>query len=71
MAEYVGMFWMVMADNSSHTRYRHRGLDDARREAERLALLNPGVKFYVLQCVGAAEAHQPIEWRDAVDEIPF
>lgn len=71
MTEYVEKFWMVLASTSNYTQYRHRALDDARREAERLATATPGVKFFVLECVGAAEVVRPVVWRDAIDEIPF
>lgn len=61
----VEPFWMVMPDLSSDTTYPHRhdSLQSARDKADSLALKNRGVKFFVLECVGAAIAtRDPVEW---------
>jgi hypothetical protein len=63
-------FWMVLADSSSSTVYRHASASAARTEAERLALLHPGIKFHVLQQIGMAEAQRPVTWTET-DQIPF
>lgn len=63
-------FWMVLADNSQHTRVRHQHEGAAKAEAERLAAQHPGVKFYVLQCIGAAVVEKPVRWMEA-DSLPF
>lgn len=57
-----GMFWMVLADNSSQTTVRHDTRDRAQNEARRLASANPGIRFFVLQSIGAAIRHEPISW---------
>lgn len=62
-------FWMVLADNSKETTVRHRSLDDAQREAKRLATNHPGVRFWVLEAKGCME-HNAVVWTPA-DDIPF
>ena len=64
------MFWMVKAENRSDTTVQHRSLQSARAEAERLAREHPNVRFFVLQCVGAARVEQPTIWMEA-RAIPF
>lgn len=63
-------FFMVLADNSDQTRVRHCTLEDARREAARLATLNPGLKFFVLASLGHMVRENPTRW-EAHDDIPF
>lgn len=65
-------FWMVLADNSSETRFRHDTAEKAKTEAKRLAGLNPGVRFFVLQSIGAMVKNDPVSWEDhETDPIPF
>jgi hypothetical protein len=64
-------FWMVLADNSSHTAYRHASHGSAVTEAKRLAAQNKGVKFFVLASVGHAVVRDPVEWTAYDIEIPF
>lgn len=47
-------FWMVCGSFNS-PKYRHNSLDSATNEAERLAKLHPGEKFFVLEAVGVAQ----------------
>lgn len=63
-------FWMVLADNSAETRYRHQTLESAKTEAARLANQCPGIRFFVLQSLGAAVRNNPVSWEDH-DTIPF
>jgi hypothetical protein len=61
-------FWMVLAENSNQTTKRHSFLDQAKAEAKRLAASNPGIRFFVLQSLGA-HIHE-VSWEQH-DEIPF
>jgi hypothetical protein len=50
---HKSLYWVVWSPRSRRPPYfRHTSLDSAAAEAERLAALNPGRHFYVLQCVG-------------------
>lgn len=64
-------FWMVLADNSPATHVRHANFSKAQSEAKRLASLNPGTRFWVLQSMGAAQRSEPVAWLECDDEIPF
>lgn len=64
------IFFMVLGDGSGSTHIRHDTLDKARTEAERLARLNPGTKFYVLASLGHAVRNDPVVWEQH-DDIPF
>lgn len=71
-------FYMVLADNSSHTQYRHPTLDSARNDARLMALKHPCLKFYVLASLGHAVTPEPVTWelhkdngRVEDDGIPF
>lgn len=63
-------FWMVLSDNSNYTIVRHRTLEIAKGEANRLAAANPGIRFFVLQSIGAAVRTDPVSWVEH-DTIPF
>ncbi len=64
-------FYMIWSEQSNLTRHRHRDLDQAKTEAQRLAASNPGCKFYVLHAKGYAELPKPAaSWRE-LGEIPF
>lgn len=39
--------------------FRHPSLKKAQAEAERLAVLNPGVAFEILKCVGVSQVVKP------------
>ena len=58
--------------NLQAPKVRHQSEQEARAEAERLARLNPGQKFYVLQTVAFC-AKVDVRWSDenSGDEIPF
>jgi len=66
-----GCFWMVLADGANATTVRHTSFEKAQREANRLARLNGGKKFYVLACCGAAVADAAPVWHQAVESLPF
>lgn len=72
-------FWMVLNDNTSKCSvqglptFRHDTQETALKEAARLAGLNPGIKFYVLETVAAC-VKSDVKWLDAVnncDMPPF
>lgn len=53
-------FWLVLADQSTmSTTVRHNCRESARREAERLATQNQGIRFFVAAVTGFAEAFSP------------
>ncbi len=63
------LVWNPAGPYGGHPTVRHDTLDSARREAERLASLNPGQEFHVLLSVGTARnvAVQYVEH----DRLPF
>ncbi|MGD9862542.1 MAG: hypothetical protein AB7S99_04950 [Pseudodonghicola sp.] len=69
----LGQFWMVKGDGP--TTYRHDSQASAEAEAQRLARLNPGQIFFVMEAVAAHRhiAVERISLRGRVDdeEIPF
>lgn len=64
-------FWMVRAENNDFTRHRHPTRLAAEKEAERLAGLNPGIRFYVLESMGHAIRRDPVTFVRHELEIPF
>jgi hypothetical protein len=65
-------FWFVWNPNGPSPSYRHQLLESAVKEAERLARLNPGTTFVVLESVCARRVDDMlhIEMRPDCD-IPF
>lgn len=65
------VFFLVWNPRTSQTRYRHETYQAAKDEAERLARLNNGESFYVLQAVSCSM--KPVETitRRLDDGIPF
>lgn len=66
-------FWAVCCFERGGPTVKHQTEHGAIQEAERLARLNPGAKFYVLQAVElrCVDAMQRIDLRDPMREIPF
>ena len=67
-------FWMVFNDSigGQAPTYKHPTLGAARIEAERLAKLNPGVRFWVLEAQGYMRIEPvPSNWTPADDGLPF
>jgi DNA-binding GntR family transcriptional regulator len=66
-------FWMVWNINNRSPVYQHYSLDDATREAARLARVNPDSIFVVLEAVSACKTKSPLEWitLPESDDIPF
>jgi len=52
-------FWMVQADNTNSTSKRHYTCGEAREEAKKLAGVNCGIKYHLLQTVGYFEVEKP------------
>lgn len=69
----MNQFWMVWNPNRNQPVYRHDTEASAETEAERLARLNPGEQFFVLEAVGlrCVDNMQRVNLRDAGDGIPF
>lgn len=65
-------FFMVYGEGQGAPTIRHADEETARKEAERLARNNRGVRFHVLHAF-ASVISTDIVWRDAVkrDDIPF
>lgn len=64
-------FWMVWCEEKDTPHVKHWSASSAQTEAERLARLRPGVKFYVLKCTRYACVNlAPVEWV-ALNELPF
>ena len=64
------MFWMVYSRNGRHPpKFEHNNRDGARAEAERLARLNPGLRFYILEATDTVVVENPCKWEDL--SIPF
>lgn len=68
-------FWMVWNPNRNPPTHRHDTEASAETEAERLAKLNPGEHFIILEAVGlrVVDNMQRVNLRDAghFDEVPF
>lgn len=64
-------FWMIWNPYGHAPTHKHITVESARAEAERLARLNPGVTFYVLQAVATCAFNQ-CQWKALeTDPIPF
>ena len=54
-------FWIVVRENTvgfdTSSKMCHVSEQGAIKEAERLAMLNPGIQFYVFAAVGVARYH--------------
>lgn len=68
-------FWMVYGAGQGAPTARHKSFDSVRTEAERLARMVPGIRFFILETVGAVEKVDvqfiDLRPRDLDDEIPF
>jgi hypothetical protein len=66
-------FWMVWSPSGHAPTRRHLKWDSARVEAERLAGLNPGKEFWVLEAVGSCRKAS-VDWQMVPgrnDDVPF
>lgn len=64
------MFWLVWNPGGHAPTYRHDQHGNAVNEAKRLALINPGEEFFVLQAIKRVACTEPVTVTD-LDEIPF
>ena len=66
------MFWVVWCENARPPMFKHPHPGDAKKEAERLARLNPGQSFHVLGLVGTA-TKRDVDWIESNYEVelPF
>jgi|GEM_PF-2909419 len=51
-------FYLVWTPATGYTRKRHETPELAQKEAQRLADLNPKLKFHILLCLGGCRADQ-------------
>lgn len=63
-------FWLVWCEESGPPRYKHCSLEDAQREAKRLAREVKGKRFVILHAVEAYEV-QDVMKINLVSPIPF
>ncbi len=62
-------FWTCWIENSNGGYgYKHFTLEDAKKEAERLAQSSPGAVVRVLQCLGTVTCKNTV-WDPATDEL--
>lgn len=64
-------FWMIYGEDCAAPTYRHLDETSARAEAERLAHSTPGKRFFILKAEAFCIVHDPIQWAQLTDEIPF
>lgn len=67
-------FWMIYGDRQGAPTMRHLSFDAAKAEASRLARQHPGIRFFILEAVGAVEKIDIrfMNFRDPYDDgIPF
>lgn len=68
-------FWLVWNPQGNNPTFRHHSREAAQAEAERLARLAPGQRFYVLAALSVTHkvdvqtTHFDI--MDLIDEVPF
>jgi hypothetical protein len=61
-------FWIVVKDDTKlSAMYRHSTLEQAKKEAERLATANTGHRFYVMEVIGSC-VYKPVVWENIHDE---
>jgi len=63
-------FYMVLNLSTSYTNYQHDSKENAKKEAERLAIQNPGKRFAVLECIGVVIKNEVV-WSFPDSELPF
>lgn len=70
MSEPNNFFWVVWQPEHGPFTYRHPSHESAKGEAQRLARVNPGKRFYLLQCYGYLEKHD-VDFVEFERELPF
>ncbi len=66
------LFWLIWNERGGPPTVKHATKSEARAEAERLARMNPGQTFHLLQLVGTCR-RVDVEWSNESDpfEPPF
>lgn len=64
-------FWMVWGENGGAPSHRHVSVESAQREAERLAKVAPGQKFYVLEAKKVSVKMDTLTFELHDEEVPF
>lgn len=68
----MNKFWLVWSPQGNNPAHRHYTESDAERESRRLARLNPGKEFFVLQATKMSKYVEPIATIALADiEVPF
>jgi hypothetical protein len=63
-------YWIVWCENGGTPTVPHQSLESAQNEAKRLAKMNQGRRFWVLQALGYMQIEDPVRWTEA-DALPF
>jgi len=63
-------FYLVWEPQNGYTKHRHDHRHQAELEAERLAALNPGKDFYVLQALTQSAIKKPVTTIELTD-LPY
>jgi hypothetical protein len=64
---YDRMFWMVWRKDGGVPTCQHTSLKSAMDEAERLARMNPGKEFVVLEAIKVCYVNDPVQWHQLED----
>lgn len=71
MNELNGKFWMVWNPARYAPTYKHPSKESAQAEAGRLARMNPGQHFWVMEAQGFMRTSDPCVWTEAETGLPF
>lgn len=71
MAARKETFFLVWADGGKSPTFRHTNMRSAQIEADRLARLDPGVEFIVVEAKTGHLSPKPALELTLYDEIPF
>ena len=59
-------FYLVWNCKTGYTKYKHANYNDAKKEAERLALENEGDTFYILHAIEKCNCKR-VDWEELSD----
>lgn len=63
-------FWLVYTEDGRNPSHRHHDEAPARKEADRLALINPGKEFFVVQATYSAVSNNLVK-TELSGAVPF